>query len=289
MRRRSLIFAILGPAAFACLAAAPQRIVSVSPVVTEILYGIGAFDRVVAVTEFCLYPPEAKALPKVGGWSTPSVEKVASFHPDLVAFSEAQAPFLEPQLRQLGIRTVLAPGRTVQDAFRAIEDLGAATGHQQQAAALATQTRTTLEAVRRRSARVTRPSVLLIVDRTPGTLHEMYAALPGSFLAELVNIAGGTVVAGPSGNGYGKVSAETVLAANPDIILDVMPSSKGDVGADPAAAWRELPELNAVRLGRVHIVRDEFVSHDSQMIAKTAVLLARLLHPEVPPADWEAH
>ena len=283
-----LCYTLAALAALLCAAAAPQRIVSISPTVTEILYGVGAFDRVVAVTEYCLYPPEAKALPKVGGWSTPSVERVASFHPDLVAFSEAQAPFLEPQLKQLGVRTVLAPSRTLQDAFTAIEDIGKATGHERQAAALAAQTRAALEAVRRRAAGLARPKVLLIVDRTPGTLREMYAALPGSFLAELVNLAGGAMPPGLAGSGYGKVSAETVLAANPDIILDVMPSSKGDAGPDPAAAWRELPELNAVRRGSVHVVRDEFVSHDSQMIARTAVRFARLLHPEVPAAEWEA-
>ena len=75
------------------------------------LYGIGAFDRVVAVTDYCLYPPEAKALPKVGGWATPSVEKVASFHPDLVVLSDAQAPFLEVPLTQLGIPTALRGAR----------------------------------------------------------------------------------------------------------------------------------------------------------------------------------
>ena len=69
--RHCLLLAALGCSASA---APPQRIVSVSPAVTEMLYGIGVFDRVVAVTDYCLYPPEAKAVPKVGGWATPSVE-----------------------------------------------------------------------------------------------------------------------------------------------------------------------------------------------------------------------
>ncbi len=265
-------------------AATPQRIVSVSPVETEILYGVGAFDKVVAVTEYCVYPPEAKALPKVGGWATPSVEKVAGFHPDLVAFSEAQAPFLENQLKLLGIRTVLAPSQTVQDAFTAITAIGQATGHERQAAELASRTRNALEAVRKRAAGLTRPAVLIIVDRTPGTLRDLYAALPGSFLAELVEIAGGKVVPSESGLGYGKISAERVLAANPDIVLDLVPASQAD--SDP---WRELPELNAVRRGRVNRVREEFAAHDSQMIARTAVVFARLLHPEVPEREWEVH
>jgi len=267
-------------------AAAPQRIVSVSPVVTEILYGVGAFDKVVAVTEYCTYPPEAKALPKVGGWATPSVEKVAGFHPDLVAFSEAQTPFLAKQLQQLGIRVVLAPSQTIQDAFTAIAALGQATGHVRQAAELAARTRTALDTVRMRAARLLRPTVLIIVDRTPGALRDMYAAQPGSFLAELVEIAGGKVVAAPSGAGYGKISAENVLAANPDIILDILQSTNA---GNAEAAWRELPELNAVRRSAVYTVRDDFVTHDSQRIAQTAVLFAKLLHSEVPPREWEGH
>jgi len=279
-------FLVLALAAVAS-AAAPQRIVSVSPVVTEILYGIGAFDRVVAVTEYCLYPPEAQKLPKVGGWSTPGIEKIASFRPDLVAFSDAQAPFLEEPLRKLGIRTALAPSATVQDAFTAIAEMGRATGQERQAAELMAKTKASLETVRKRAANLRRPKVLVIVDRTPGTLREMYAARQGSFLAELVGIAGGTVVAGPGGAGYGKVSVETVVTANPDVILDLMPSSKGDVGADPAGAWRELPELRALRRGAIHVIRDEYVPHDSQMIAPTAVLFARLIHPEIPAREWE--
>lgn len=271
-------------AALAAFGAAPQRIVSVSPVETEILYGVGAFDKVVAVTEYCVYPPEAKALPKVGGWATPSVEKVVGFHPDLVAFSEAQAPFLENQLKQLGIRTVLAPSQTVQDAFQAIAEIGQATGHERQATELAARTRAALDAVRKRAAGLNRPSVLIIVDRTPGTLRDMYAALPGSFLAELAEMAGGKVVPPAAGAGYGQVSTEMVLTANPDIILDLVPASQTD--RDP---WRELPELNAVRRGNVHRVREEFVPHDSQLIARTAVVFARLLHPEVPGREWEVH
>lgn len=266
-------------------AATPQRIVSVSPVVTEMLYGVGAFDKVVAVTEYCTYPPEAKALPKVGGWATPSVEKVAGFHPDLVAFSEAQAPFLKKQLQQLGIPTVVVPSQTIQDAFTAITALGQATGHERQAAELAARTRAGLDAVRMRAASLPRPTVLIVVDHTPGALREMYAALPGSFLAELVEIAGGKVVTAASGAGYGKISPETVLTENPDVILDLHSATPDKQDS----AWNALPELNAVRRGAVHIVRDDFAAHDSQMIAKTAVLLARLLHPEIPQREWEAH
>jgi len=287
IRKRCLILLIL--AALSLTASPPRRIVSVSPVITEILYGIGAFDRVVAVTDYCLYPPQAKSLPKVGGWATPSVERIAGFHPDLVAFSDAQAPFLEMPLAQLGIHTAIARSQTVQDAYDAIATLGRATGNAAQAARLIAQIKSSLDTVRRRAADLPHPSVISIVDRTPGTLRDLYAVTDGSYLAELISIAGGRPAGGSSRLGYGKISKEALVTINPEVILDIEPGSQTNAGAHPEAAWQELPEINAVRRGRVYIVRDEFVPHDSQMIAKTAVLFGRLLHPEVPQWEWERH
>lgn len=285
MRRRYFILSALACGSGAAFGAEPRRVVSLSPPLTEILYGIGAFSRVVAVTEYCTYPPEAKALPKVGGWSTPSVERVASFRPDLVVLAEAQKPFVKDQLDELGIPAVVVPGKTIRDVYTAIRDLGKATGNQSQAEALIDRTRARLERVRRRAAGLPHPTVLCIVDRTPGTLREMYAATQGSFLAELIAIAGGTVSGAPARAGYGQVGAEALLALDPDVILDLTAAAKG---ADPnALAWRELPELRAVRQNKVYPVTEEFVPHASQMIARTAGLFARLLHPRVPQSEWE--
>jgi len=293
----SLLFARLLCAAPSCLILAastyaapapPQRIVSVSPAVTELLYGIGAFERVVAVTDYCLYPPEARALPKVGGWATPSVEKVAGFRPDLVVLSDGQAPFLEMPLAQLGIPMAIARSQTLEDAFTAIATLGKATGNIRQAERLAVETKSALDAVGKRAAHLPRPSVLCVVDRTPGTLRDLYVATEGSFLAELINIAGGRTAGSATRLGYAKISQEALLTMNPNVILDIMPSSQNNGGTHPEGAWLELPEINAVRRGRVHVVREEFVPHDSQMVARTAVLFARLLHPEVPPREWQA-
>jgi ABC-type Fe3+-hydroxamate transport system substrate-binding protein len=101
-------------------------------------------------------------------------------------------------------------------------------------------------------------------------------------------MAGGKTVGVASRLGYAKISQEAVLTMNPDIVLDIMPASQTNARSHPETAWRELAEISAVRRGRVYVVREEFVPHASQMVARTAVLLARLLHPEVPPREWEA-
>lgn len=287
MTRRRLAFGILTLGLTAGLAAAPQRIISIAPSVTEILYGLGAFDRVVAVSDYCTYPPAVKSLPRVGGWHTPNLERLAALRPDLVVMTDAQAPFIQDQLQQLGIRTLVTPSQTVGDALNAMDAIGRAAGKEREAKTLAEATKSALDRVRNRARNLPHPTVLCVVDRTPGTLRDLYAATRGSFLAELIEIAGGRVIAAQAHAGYAKISKEAVLTHNPDVIIDLVHGTKGNLAEELAAVWRDLPELKAVRTGRVYPVRADFVPHASQRIAETVILFARLLHPQVPAREWE--
>ena len=91
----------------------PRRIISLSPNVTDILEGVGAFDRVVAVSDYCTYPPSVESLPRVGGWQNTSLEEVISLRSDLVIMAEAQAPFINNKLQALGNETLVVPGMQV--------------------------------------------------------------------------------------------------------------------------------------------------------------------------------
>src|SRR3989440_12493147 len=104
------------------------RIISLSPNTTEILYGVGAFSRVVAVSDYCTYPPQVDKLPRVGGWNNPNMEQIAGLRPDLVVFADAQAQFVKDKGEALGARTPAVPGRTLGDAHAAIEQTGRGTG-----------------------------------------------------------------------------------------------------------------------------------------------------------------
>ncbi|PYV42873.1 MAG: hypothetical protein DMG09_01620 [Acidobacteria bacterium] len=258
----------------------PQRIISVSPNVTEILYGIGAFDRVVAVSDYCTYPPAVQNRPRVGGWENSNLEKIAALRPDLVILTDAQAPFLEDKLRDLGIRSVAVPTRSLADIFVSIDEIGRATGTQARAADLARRTRASLDNTRALTRNLPRPSVLFVVDRTPGTLRDMTVAAQGSFLADLIDIAGGRITAAPAKSGYLNVSKDAILTLDPEVIIDLVHWSKGRFAEHPELVWHDLPELRAVREGRLCPLRDEFLPHASQFVADTAKLLAKLIHPE---------
>lgn len=281
--RTPLLAIFLGLAALCASAQTnlPQRIISVSPNVTEILYGVGAFDRVVAVSDYCTYPPAVKNLPHVGGWQNSNIEKIVALHSDLVILTDAQAPFLEDKLRQLGLRSVIVPTRSLNDVFVAIEEIGRAVGREAQARELARRTRVALDAVRNQTKNLPQRSVLFVVDRTPGTLRDLYVATEGSFLGELIGIAGGRSIAAPAKSGYGKISKEAVLTLDPEVIIDMVHGSKGRLGEHTEMVWHDLPELRAVREGRVYPIRDEFIPHASQFVADTAKLFMRLIHPEV--------
>ena len=249
MTRRLLLLTM---AVAAAGAEAPRRIVSLSPNITEMLYGMGAFDRLVGVTDYCTYPPQASKLPSVGGWHTPSLEKLAGMRPDLVIVDDAEAAFLQDQLRDLNLRVLVVPNHSVADIFTAIATLGRAIGHEAEAAKLAAQTHEGLDRVRRRTTLLARPGVIVMVSRTPGTLQDLYTATEGSYLAELVEIAGGRIAAPANPRGYARLSMEDLLAINPDVVLDFIHGSESRLAGNPMEAWKEMPELKAVRARRIH-------------------------------------
>ena len=259
----------------------PRRIISMSPNVTDILEGVGAFDRVVAVSDYCTYPPSVASLPRVGGWQNTSLEEVASLEPDLVVMPDVQAPFVESHLQALGIATLVVPSQSLQDVFTAIEVVGRGVGRQQQALRLQAEIQAVLDRVARRTKGLSKPSVLCVVDRVPGTLRGLYAATHGSYLSQLIEIAGGRTVAPPATFQYGRIGKEAVVTLNPEVVIDMVQGTQGAFTEDSIGIWSELKEIQAVRSRRVHPVREMFVLHASQFVAQTAELFSQLIHPEV--------
>ncbi len=260
----------------------PRRIISLSPSTTEVLYGVGAFERVVAVSDYDKFPPGVEELPKIGGWSNTNLEQVASLKPDLIVMAGAQAPFVKDKLEALKIQTLVVPDRSVEDALASIELIGRAVGKEAEAQTLLAETRAMLEDVRARTRDVPRIRVLCVVDRVPGTLRGLYTATGGSCITQLIEVAGGESIAPPTASGFGQISKEAVVSLNPDVIIDMVQSLESSrLAEDPKAVWQELGEVKAVREGRVYPLRETSVLHPSQFVGDTARRFAELLHPEV--------
>lgn len=257
----------------------PQRIVSLSPSVTEILYGIGAWPQVIAVSQFCTYPDDVKNKPRVNGWDKTNLEQVLTLKPDFVIGVDAQEPFLRDKLNELGVRALFVKSQTLSEIFAAIREIGRSSGHEREAIALSEKTQGELDVVRKAVADRPRPRVLCVVDRVPGTIRDLYTATRGSYLDELIGIAGGESIAPPAESGYGKITKEAVLTLNPEVIIDMVQGATGKLGEDTAAVWGELAEVRAVRDKRIYSMSDPSVIHPSQFVGQTAQVFARVLHP----------
>jgi iron complex transport system substrate-binding protein len=241
---------------------------------------VGAFDQLVGVSEYTSYPPAVSKLPTVGGWENPDYEKLVALRPDLVLMDVPQAQFVQDKCKQLGLHAMAIADRQVADVYAAITAIGQATGRETEAAKLLQTTRDGLQRVSQRTAGLSKLKVVLVVDRVAGTLRDLYTATAGSFLAELVEIAGGRIAVSPDKSGYAKLSKEDLLAADPDVILDFTHGDVGRLAGDSMEAWKEMPELKAVRTHRVSSVNEDYVPHASQRMVQTAELFAHLIHPE---------
>jgi len=248
--------------------------------VTEILYGVGAWPQVVAVSQFCSYPEDVKNKPRVNDWEKTNLEQLTALQPDLVIGVEAQAPFLQDKLSELGFRSLFLRSNSLADVYTAIEQVGKFSGHEQEAAELLTETKFEIETVRKAVADRGRLKVLCVVDRVPGTIRELYTATRGSYLDELITIAGGDSIAPAAEHGWGKITKEAAVSLNPEVIIDMIQSSKGNFGEDPVAVWQELSDVRAVQNRRIYPIRDDKAIHPSQFVAYTAQTFARVIHPE---------
>jgi len=217
-----LILVAAGPPDADLLArqATARRIVSLVPSLTEILFAIGAGPAVVGVDTFSNYPPAVQTLPRVGALVDPDVERILSLRPDLVVTYGSQT-VLETQLARASIRTYSYRHGGIERVLESIRDLGRVTGRTKEAEALVAQTRVRLDALHARVKGERRPRVLLVMDRQPGTLREIYASGGVGFLQDMLTAAGGDNVFADSRTESVQPSTETLLARAPEVILEV--------------------------------------------------------------------
>jgi iron complex transport system substrate-binding protein len=228
----------------------PQRIISLSPNITEMIYDLGVQDRLVGDTDFCKYPPEADKKEKIGGWIDPNFEKIVSLKPDLVlaqAFHEKAIP----TLRKLHVPVVVLHCDSVQEILETYDQLGKMLGCEKQAQAARRSLEKRLATVKKRGQGQKPLSVLFVVDRTAGTLSQIYGVGPKNFVDELIHMAGGVNVLHDAKAGYPLVSKEELIQRDPDVIIDAV-LSHGDPNARPPKDWSQLPTLKAVRQGHVY-------------------------------------
>ncbi len=258
----------------------PQRIVSIVPAVTEMLFAIGAGPNVVAVSSFDTWPPEVKGLTRVGGLLDPDIERILQLRPDLVVVY-GSTPEVREKLERAGIATFPYVMGGLDNLMGTIRKLGQAVGRAHEAEKVAAGLEARFDAIRARVAGRKRPRTLLVFGREPGALRAIDASGGQGFLADIVSLAGGeNVLAGEKREAV-RIGTEAILAAAPEIVIDLhygRTLSAEQIDRE-RAAWQTLPALPAVREGRVALlVGDEFVVPGPRL-ADAAEAIADVLHP----------
>ena len=260
---------------------APQRIISLIPAVTEMLFAIGAGPQVVAVSSFDRYPPEVEKLQRVGALIDPDVERILSLRPDLVVIFGSQTD-LRAQLERARIPVFAYTDAGLADIATTMRALGARVGREQAAAGAAADLEARIAAVRKRVAGRPRPKTLIVFDREPFTLRGIYASGGVGFIHDMVDAAGGANIFGEVQRKAVQATTELILSRLPDVILELRADAlTADAKRREMAAWQPLAVVPAVRTGRVYMFGDPRTVIPGPRVAEAIELIARTLHPEV--------
>jgi iron complex transport system substrate-binding protein len=270
----------VAPAMAAQLPAAPRRIISLIPPVTETLFAIGAGPQVVAVGSFDNYPPEVEKLQRVGALLDPDVERILSLRPDLVVVYESQVD-LRAQLQRAHIPMYVYKHAGLADITTTIRDVGTRVGRTPAAAELAQSIEQRIAAVRKRVAGLPRPSTLVVFEREPLTLRGIYASGGIGFIHDMVNAAGGTNVFADVKRQAVQATTELVLARRPAVIIELRSAvAPGEDTRREVATWNALSTLPAVQQGRVYLFSDQRMSIAGPRVGEVVEILGRTIHPE---------
>jgi iron complex transport system substrate-binding protein len=270
----------------------PKRIVSLAPASTEILFRIGAGSALAARTSLCNYPPEAAEVPSLGGFDgkTFSLERILAFRPDMVYGSVGMHDHLVAPLERYGITVYLSRASTVESVFTEMLEIGSITGNRDRAEAAVADIREQLAAVAERLSPQVRRRVYWEVWNAP-----YMSAGSGSFLNDIITLAGGINIFADLPQQYPVVSEESILRRNPEVILlpDDAPtidfaggrSSGETTSAGITSARPNWQNLAAVKSGAVRRIPADIVSRPGPRLGLAVEAIAAAVYPEIFEGD----
>jgi iron complex transport system substrate-binding protein len=256
------------------LPATVDRVITLAPNLTEVVFAVGAGDRLVGNTTYCDYPEQAKSITKVGDTLHPSLERIIALRPQVVLVSTAsQLEVFTQQLQSQNIAVFVTDPHDLDGVFKSIEQIGKILNHEQQAQALVQSLRERTNAVEQAVKQTPPVRTFYQVSAEP-----LYTAGHDAFVTDLMRRAGGASVTGDVPGAWPKFSNESALAARPDAIILPTGGSMGAANENPAEAMRNSP---AVQAGRVYRINDDHLARPGPRAVQGLEEMARSLHPEV--------
>ena len=250
-----------------------DRVVSLAPNLTEIVFAIGAGNRLVGRTSYCDFPPEAKAVAEVGDTLHPSLERIIALKPQVVLVSTAsQLEVFTKQLQGQDIAVFVTDPHDLEGVFRSIAQIGEIVGEQDQANSLVQKLRERTNAVEQAVKQKPPVRVFYQVSGEP-----LYTAGHDAFVTDLMRRAGAASVTADVPGAWPKYSNESALAARPDAIILPSGGSMGEANSNVAEALRQSP---AVLHGRVYKINDDHLARPGPRSVTGLEEMARALHPD---------
>ena len=259
----------------------PQRIVSLAPSNTELLFAIGLGDRLVGVTDYCNYPEAATKIERVASFNSLSAEKIVAVKPDLVVASRGNDQEGVAMLRKLRIPVFVLDIQTLDQMLAAMERLGKLGGVEAQAAWAKKDLEGRVEQVRKKVAtQAARPKVMWGYWGEP-----VYTAGPRTMIDDVFSTAGGANVGRQTTEAWPQVGLETIVAWAPEVIIASYPSQLGDpekLKEDlqrlrQQAGWKEVP---AVKQGRIYYIDGDLLNRPGPRLVDALEQVTALLHPQ---------
>ena len=260
----------------------PQRIISLAPTNTEILFAVGAGDRVVAVTEYCDYPEEATNLPIIGGYSTVNIERVVTLEPDLIFAYYGNGLETVDYLKNLGYNVITLNSDSINGSINDIRLVGKAVGNESEAEAV-------IADMEDRMAAVTEKLTGISEEDEPSMVHcvwtdPLWVSGSSTFEDEMIEYAGGTN-AMDFVDGWGIVTIEKFMTLDPDIIIVDSGMGMGEEGTYALKKFfyddPRLSTLTAVKTGNIYIMNADLIDRGGPRIPETIEQLAQIAHPEI--------
>jgi iron complex transport system substrate-binding protein len=260
-----------------------QRLVSLSPGNTELLFALGLGDRIVGVTSYSTYPPEAREKAVVGGFTNPDLEKIVALHPDLVFAERGNPTEVLDKLREMGITVAAFNPESLNGVLDTTRRLGQITGKQHRAEAVIAGWQQRVERVRALTATAgRRPRALFVVS-----LDGLWVAGPKNYLNDMIEAAGGTNVAANAPLAWPQFSLEEVVARDPEVLFVTAAHFDSNHAATSTAQMlsrlrgdERWARVAAVKSGRVCVLDADSVLRPGSRAFGGLAPMAHALHPE---------
>jgi iron complex transport system substrate-binding protein len=252
-----------------------QRIVSLAPNITEILFALGLEDRIIGVTKHCNYPDEALKKTCVGSYIDLNIEKILFLKPDLViATADGNEKGSVERLAALKIPVLVTNPKNLDEVFEVVKTIGRITRQENRAEIMVRSLKKRADWVVQACLPLSHPRVFLQINE-----HPLITVGKDTFHNSLIKQAGGINISGEESIKYPKLSMEQVLRANPEVIL-ITTMERGVMAERKKDRWRQWDQLSAVKLDRIHILDSDLLDRPSPRLVDGLEALARAIHPE---------